>query len=199
MIDKTELDRAAGALEQGSVVVVPTDTVYGVAVRPDVSGAVDALFALKGRARDKALPILGSDLESLGEVVVFDRRAVLLAGRYWPGPLTLVMPRAGDFDHDLGAGGSDSVAVRVPAFDVTRRLLELTGPLAVTSANPSGETPALTAGEANEMFGDRVGFYLDGGRSPGGRASTVVSLVGEFSVLRPGPLDEDELRQTLTS
>src|SRR5688572_14121137 len=143
--------------------------------------------------------MLGSDLESLTSVVQFDPRAVSLAGRFWPGPLTLVMRRAVGFDHDLGAGGSGSVAVRVPAFELTRRLLELTGPLAVTSANPSGAAPALTADDAKEMFGARAAFYLDGGRSPGGRASTVVSLVDEFSLLRPGPLDEDELSQTLTS
>ena len=198
-MNESDIARAADALAGGSVIVVPTDTVYGLAARPDVPGAVDRLFELKGRAREKALPVLGVDLDSLRAVVEFDEPADSLARDYWPGPLTLVLPRAKGFVHDLGAGGSDSVAVRVPNADLALRLLAATGPLAVTSANPSGDPPALNVDDVRSMFGDAIPIYLDGGQSPGGRASTVVSLVGEFSILRPGPLSEQELRQRLTS
>ena len=198
-MDADALDRAAAALNEGLVVVLPTDTVYGVAARPDRVEGVEGIFTLKGRERDKALPVLGADVESLTSVVEFDDRAQALADRYWPGALTLVLKRAHGFTHDLGAGGTDSVAVRVPGAEVTRSLLATTGPLAVTSANPSGAPPALTVDEARAMFGDRVPVYVDGGPSPGGRASTVVSLVKDLSVLRPGPIAEEDLRRSLSS
>jgi L-threonylcarbamoyladenylate synthase len=198
MIDENILERAAEALAAGEVVALPTDTVYGLAARPDRDDAVDAIFELKGRGRDKALPVLGADVDSLGSVVVLDDRVRDLGALFWPGPLSVVLKRSNAFDRDLGAGRSDSVAVRVPDIDVTRRLLRETGPLAVTSANPSGSSPALTVEDARAMFGDRISVYLDGGPSPGGRASTVISLIGEFSVLREGPISEEELRQKLT-
>ena len=194
-----ELQGAVDALARGLVVVVPTDTVYGVAARPDLPDAIDRVFELKGRERRKALPVLGYDINSLRDVVDFDDRAALLAESFWPGPLTLVLARKVGWTHDVGGGTGDSVAVRVPAADETRELLRATGSLAVTSANRSGEPPLTTAAAARELFGDSVAVYLDGGPSRTGAASTVVSLVGELSILRAGPIDESELRQKLTS
>jgi tRNA threonylcarbamoyl adenosine modification protein (Sua5/YciO/YrdC/YwlC family) len=183
---------AAVAIARGSIVTVPTDTVYGLAADPSDPKAVAWIFKAKGRAPDKPLPVLGASLEQLEEVVTFDERSRALAARHWPGPLTIVLPRAPGFTHDLGVE-SPTVAVRVPASPLTRSLLELTGPLAVTSANPSGEEPAATAPEARDMF-DGKWPTLDGGPSEG-QASTIVGFTpdGELVILRPGSLTAADL------
>ena len=192
-----ETARAAGALADGGVVVLPTDTVYGLAVRPDLPRAIEKVFALKGRPREKALPILGGGVEDLEGVAAFDARARTLASAFWPGPLTIVLPRRKGFDVDLGGdAGITTVAVRVPAAEPTLTLLGVTGPLAVTSANHSGSAPALTVADARATFGEAVAIYLDGGRTKG-EPSTVVSLAGELKVLRRGPLEEADLEECL--
>lgn len=194
------LEQAADALDRGLLVALPTDTVYGLAARADLPAAVNRIFELKERERDKPLPVLGSDALSLETIVRFDDRAAALARCFWPGPLTIVLPRAEGFDHDLGGTeSSTSVAVRVPASDSTRALLAMTGPLAVTSANPSGAPPALTASEARAMFGDSVAVYLEEDTSGGGTSSTVVALMNDVAILREGPVSEEEIRQTLMS
>jgi tRNA threonylcarbamoyl adenosine modification protein (Sua5/YciO/YrdC/YwlC family) len=173
------------ALKEGRAVVVPTDTVYGLACVPEIEDAVRGIFTLKGRELDKPLPILGDSMEALRSVAVFDPRAEELARRFWPGPLTLVLKRALGFESDLGGGDVTSVAVRVPEHPLTRQLLDRSGPLAVTSANRSGEPPATTAAEANSAFPDLL--VLDGG--PGtGSPSTILSLLGPPKILRPGPI-----------
>ena len=171
----------------GRVAVIPTETVYGLAASPRFPDAIDRIFQIKGRNRAKALPILGGSVDDLSSVVTFDRRAQRVAEEFWPGPLTLVLPRAQEFVADLGTGGRASVAVRVPGLSLTRELLAATGPLAVTSANLSGASSAATVDEVRAIFGDRISAYLDGGRL-GGRESTIVSLVGEPSILREGPI-----------
>lgn len=180
------------ALRAGEPVVIPTDTVYGVAVDPSIEGATERLFALKGRPPDKALPVLGASIESLRLVAQFDRRAESLAERFWPGALTLVLPRADGFEWPLGGKGDATVGVRIPDHAVALELLESYGPLAVTSANRSGEPPATTADETRRAFENRV-QVLDGGPCTGGAASTVLSLVGEPHILRAGALTPAEL------
>lgn len=179
--------------------VVPTDTVYGVAARLDRPEAISSIFRLKERPEDKPLPVLGSSVEQLGAVAEIDERARDLAGAFWPGPLTLVLPRRPGFEVDLG-GPDDgvTVGVRVPRSPLLASLLEGSGPLAVTSANLSGRPPAATVEEARAAFGDKVTIYLEEGRG-GGRASTVVSLVRPdgFEILRPGPLSESEIAAAL--
>ncbi|MGH2734850.1 MAG: L-threonylcarbamoyladenylate synthase [Actinomycetota bacterium] len=187
-----ELASAGAALRTGKLVVLPTDTVYGVAALPRARGSIAAIFEAKGRPTDKALPVLAASIDDLTEVVSFDARAVELGGRYWPGPLTIVLPRKVTWPYDLGGDDSTSVAVRIPRSEMARGLLELTGPLAVTSANLSGESPATTIEEARAHLGDRVAVYLDGGRCSG-QVSTVLSLVGEPRVLRPGAIPAGEL------
>ena len=190
------LERAVEELQGGSVVVVPTDTVYGLAALPEDPAAVQWVFELKRRPDHKSLPVLAADPRALETVVEIGPSARALAERFWPGPLTLVLPRATGFDHDLGAGSASTVAVRVPAHEVALSLLELTGPLAVTSANLSGEPPATTTQEARAAFGDAIPLYLEGGTCSGG-ASTVVSFDEGLSILRPGPISEDEIRSAL--
>lgn len=176
----------------GRLVVLPTDTVYGIGALPKAHGAIAALFAAKGRPTERPLPVLAASLDDLTEVVGFTARALALGRRYWPGPLTMVLPRKVTWPYDLGGEDPSSVGVRVPGNEVARALLERTGPLAVTSANLSGEPPATTIEQARAHLGERVAVYLDGGACAG-EVSTVLSLVGEPRVLRVGAIPEAEL------
>lgn len=192
----TEIDRAIAALDAGELVVLPTDTVYGIAARPDDPSAVARIFALKGRPDDKPLPILGGSAESLRSIATFDAFSFGLAWEFWPGPLTLVLKRSASFDHDLG-GADPNVAVRVPASGVALELLQRTGPLAVTSANRSGEAACTTIEEAEALWGEEVAVYLDAGPCDG-ESSTILSLVGtEPELLREGPIGLVALDQFL--
>jgi L-threonylcarbamoyladenylate synthase len=187
----SDIDKAVAALESGLIVILPTDTVYGIGALPRLPHAIEAVFRAKGRPEDKPLPVLGASLSDLAAIVDFDSRARDLAGRFWPGPLTLVLPRAAGFDADLGGSAASGVGVRVPGLDLALNLLERSGPLAVTSANKSGEPPATTAEEARHAVAAEV--VLDGGVCDG-VPSTVLSLVGEPRIARPGSLDEQVWR-----
>ncbi len=200
--DPSAIARAADLLRKGEVVALPTDTVYGLAADPSRPGAVSRLFGIKGRPREVAVPVL---VASRGQVTAvagdLDVAAAALASRYWPGPLTLVVPRAAGFTVDLGGPRSarDTVGVRWPAHPVVVALCAEVGPLAVTSANRHGEPPAQTAGEVAEQLGGprrsggsgsgggpAVAAVLDGGRGSG-IASTVVECRGtDVRVLRDG-------------
>lgn len=185
------VEDAAQAIEGGAMVIVPTDTVYGIAARPEAAAAI---FDVKKRPREKALPVLGLDAAQLAAVAELDDGARALARKHWPGPLTLVVPRNADFTADVGGTNDRTVAVRVPAHPVALRLLAVTGPLAVTSANVSGEPPATTYEEACALAPELP--CLDGGRCDG-MPSTVFNLVGEPRVLREGALGEAALLASL--
>ena len=177
---------------------MPTDTVYGIAALPQRADAVARIFDLKGRPDDKPLPVLGASRADLSAVARFDEDAVAVTDRFWPGPLTLVLPRADGFDADLGGDDKTTVAVRVPQSPLALALLRNAGPLAVTSANRSGEPPSATIEEARGYFEDGVALYLDEGPS-NGASSTVASLIDGLTILRAGPVSEDDLRQIVTS
>jgi L-threonylcarbamoyladenylate synthase len=185
-------EEIAATLIAGRVAVLPTDTVYGIAAVLDRPDAVSRIFELKGRPGSKPLPVLGSTVSSLRSVATFDDEAEELAARYWPGPLTLVLRRAPGFDVDLGGDEPSTVAVRVPDRRVTLKVLRITGPLAVTSANLSGADPATNATEALAAFDGSVPVLDDG--PAGGVVSTVLSLVGERAVLRAGAIPPESLR-----
>ena len=188
---------AVEALLSGEVVVIPTDTVYGLACLPRFPAAVTRIFDLKGRTTGKSLPVLGHSAQAVADLAVFDARAVELARRFWPGSLTFVLPRAEDFTYYLGEGSETTIAVRVPQNDVALELLDAVGPLAVTSANISGHPPADTAEEAEDVFGADVAAYVDGG--PGrGVPSMVASLLEELEVLREGAVTREELVEALS-
>ena len=190
------IEEALAALGAGQAIVLPTDTVYGVGALPDRPGAIASIFAAKGRPEEKALPVLGADMDALEGVGTFDDSAALLAQRFWPGPLTLVLRRAPGFTHDLGGTDTATIAVRVPAFPATLDLLRASGPLAVTSANRSGEPPAASVDDARTALGHAIGVFIDGGRV-GGAPSTVVSLVEDPVVLREGALPTAEIEGAL--
>lgn len=191
--EPASLRRAAAALADGAVVAVPTDTVYGLAVDPSQPEAVARLFALKGRPDDVPLPVLVAGPEQVALVAgTLGPAAAELAARFWPGPLTLVVPRRPGFTVDLGGppAARQTVGVRRPDHPVVVALCELLGPLAVTSANLHGAAPATTADEVTAVFAgsDQPEVVLDGGRCDG-TPSTVVECRGPASrCLREGAL-----------
>jgi tRNA threonylcarbamoyl adenosine modification protein (Sua5/YciO/YrdC/YwlC family) len=186
---------ASAAVRRGLLVVLPTDTIYGVGALPRSHGGVAGVFEAKGRPMDRPIPVLAASADDLYDVVVFDERARAVAAALWPGPLSLVLERRPDWRYDLG-GNQATIAVRVTRNEVARRLLERTGPLAVTSANVSGEPPAKTVDEARAALGDRVTVYLDGGPCTD-EPSSVVSLVGEVRLLREGSVSLEQVQSVI--
>lgn len=186
---------AVAALRSGGLVVLPTDTVHGIAARPDDASATARLFEAKARPRELELPVLVPDVASAERIAVFDGRARALASRYWPGPLTLVLPRdPASRGWDLG-GDPETIGVRVPRHPLALAVLAISGPLAVTSANRSGEPTPADCGSIVEVFGDSVEVYLCDEGPLTGEASTVLDLAhGEPRVLREGALSGEELR-----
>ncbi len=183
-----DLGSALSALSSGLLVGVPTETVYGVAADPFSADAVDALFAVKGRPEGRPIPILVADVAAVGAVARLDQRALEAAERHWPGPLTLVLPSVPGLPAWLGDVRKRSIGVRVPDSAVALELLAAAGPLAVTSANRSGDEPAFDDAGARAIFGDEIAVYLAGSGS-GQAPSTVVDLTGPVArVLRAGPV-----------
>ena len=188
------IEDAAAAVRKGELIVLPTDTVYGLAARPDDPIATARIFDAKLRPRALSVPILVPSLEAARIVARFDDRADRVAAALWPGALTLILPRT-DVTRpwELGAE-TGSIGVRVPRHPLALALLELTGPLAVSSANLSGEPPAGTCDELHASFGDQVAVYLCRDDVTQGVASTVLDMThGEARLVRPGTLDLDEI------
>jgi L-threonylcarbamoyladenylate synthase len=180
---------AIAAARHGELVIFPTDTVYGIAARPDDAAATARVFEAKQRPSGLTLPVLVASIDEARGVARLDDRAERLAAALWPGALTIVAPRAPrSRDWDLG-GDPDSIGIRIPDHRLARAVLEA-GPLATTSANRSGEPPAMTCDELHDVFGDAVAVYLCDERPLVGRASTVVSLLGPtLAILRAGDID----------
>lgn len=187
---------AADALRAGQVVVVPTDTVYGVGVVAADPEALDRLFQLKGRDRTKPVAVLVADLEQAETVARFDVISRRLAERFWPGALTMVLSRQPSFTSKLG-GDRASVGLRCPHHPALAELLAEVGPLAVTSANLSGRPTPSTAAEAAAELGGEAAVVVDGG-TLAGVASTVVDCTGPFpEVLREGPVSREQIRTAI--
>jgi tRNA threonylcarbamoyl adenosine modification protein (Sua5/YciO/YrdC/YwlC family) len=192
------IEAAASSIAAGQLVVLPTDTVYGVGADAFDSAAVTALLAAKGRGRDMPVPVLVGSWNTIqGLVTHVDDRTWRLVEAFWPGGLTLVVEHAPSLDWDLG-DARGTVALRMPLHPVAIELLEKTGPLAVSSANVSGRPPATTAAEAREQLGDAVAVYLDGGPAATGVASTIVDVTGEVpKILRAGAVSTEALREVV--
>jgi len=192
--DPAAIAAAADLLRRGLPVVFPTDTVYGVGVLPSDAAAIELLYTAKGRPAEKGIPVLLGDVADVAHVAGhIPTAAAALMAHFWPGPLTLVVPRRAGLPPNLSA--DDTVAVRVPDHAVARALIRAAGgAVATTSANLSGQPPALSADEALAALGGRVAAVLDDGPSPGGVASTVVDCTSERPVvLRAGPLSAADL------
>ena len=200
-------DEAVRVLEAGGLVAVPTDTVYGIAVALSTPGGIERLFAAKSRPPDKAIALLLADAEQAADIGVITAAAAALANAFWPGGLTLVVPRRTDRDlpaaltgGELAPGAIPTVGLRVPAHDAPRALARALGPLPTTSANRSGEPEARDAAEIEALLGDAIDLILDGGAATGGPASTVVDCTGLIpQIRRAGAIDVAEIAQILES
>ncbi len=192
------IEAAVQAVRDGGIVVFPTDTVYGVGGDAFDPSAVRKLLRAKGRGRDMPPPVLVSapeTLEALADQVPPQTRALIDA--FWPGPLTVVCKQQSSLNWDLG-DNRGTVAIRMPDDEVALALLSRTGPLAVSSANMTGRPAASTAGEAEEMLGESVAVYLDGGHLGGGLASTIVDgTAGVPTILRLGAIPLERLREVV--
>ena len=193
-----DLAEAARLLREGGLVAFPTDTVYGLGTTAWDAAAVAGIFAAKERPPEKAIPILIADLGGVGELVAGVPEALaVLAARYWPGPLTLVVAASHTIP-EIVTAGTGTVALRAPNHLAALALLRLTGPLAVSSANRSGWDNPLTAADVLSQLDGRIDAVLDGGRCPGGLPSTVFDLTQTPPrLLRRGPVAENEIETVL--
>ena len=180
--------QAVKVLIDGGTVVFPTDTVYGLASHAFSADAVEKLFQIKERERGKPIAILLGSKDQLNDVATqISPQTLDLAARFWPGALTLVVPRQPDLPANLSP--YPTLGVRIPDHPAALALLNAAGPLAVTSANLSGMANTTTAEEVLDQLDGRVDLLLDGGNTPGGMPSTVVDMTGpEPIVLREGPV-----------
>lgn len=195
-LDPAVVQRAVAVLRSGEAVVLPTDTVYGLAVVPTVPAAVDRLFALKGRPADMPIAVLVNGLGQAAALAEMPRTARMLADHFWPGPLTLVLPRRPGVDLPLGEP-ADTIGVRWPDHRLITALAAEVGPLATTSANRSGSPTPAAAAEAAAALDGALGLVLDGGPCAG-VASTVVDLTGaEPVILREGTIATSEVVDAL--
>ena len=199
--DAAGLAEAASVLMAGGTVAVPTETVYGLAARADRAEAVAGIYRAKGRPDFNPLIVHVRDLAAAEVLAVFDARSRALAAAFWPGPLTLVLPRREDAPLAAAvSAGLPTVALRVPAHPVMRALLAAAGlPLAAPSANRSGGVSPTSAAHVAASLGSRANLILDGGRTERGLESTIVAVRphGGWQILRPGPITEAALAAVL--
>lgn len=195
------IDEAAKWIRAGYVIAIPTDTLYGLAADPFSEAAVARVFEVKGRSMDRALPLVAADVaqiaSSLGRL---SETAARLADRFWPGPLTLLVPAPRQLARDV-SGGTGTVGVRVPADAIARAVCVACGhPVTATSANLSGDPAVATPDEVERTLGDRIEFLLDAGTTPGGAPSTIVDVTtGEPRLVRAGAIEWGEIQAWLHS
>jgi L-threonylcarbamoyladenylate synthase len=189
---------AAGAVKSGRLVVLPTDTVYGIGADAFDSAAVAALLSAKGRGRDMPVPVLVGSWHTIDGLVLTVPQATRdLIRAFWPGALSLVVRQAPSLQWDLG-DSRGTVMLRMPLHSVAIELLREVGPMAVSSANVSGRPPAVDVEGAREQLGDVVEVYLDAGTSARQAASTILDLTGPVPrILRSGPVSAQEIAAVL--
>lgn len=187
------ISRALALLNAGQLVAFPTDTVYGVGALVFDGVAVESIYAAKARPVEKAIPVLLGDAEDLEKVgMEIPESARRLAAQFWPGPLTILVPKRPSLPEAVSA--TATVGVRVPDHEVARALLRAAGPMAVTSANISGGPSPVTAQEVYEQLAGRIDLIIDGGKTPGGVPSTLVDCTSSpWKVLREGPISLEQL------
>ena len=193
------LEQAAAAIIEGGVVGMPTDTLYGLAADPFNEAAVARIFTAKGRAVELALPLVAADVDQVAESIgALPPIAAALAGRFWPGPLTLLLPAPARMAAAV-SGGTGRVGVRVPAHAVTTGLCRASArPLTATSANLSGQPPSSDPGEVAAALDGRIDLLLDAGRTPGGPPSTIVDVTGALPTLvRSGAVPWERILECL--
>jgi len=193
------LQTAFDILQRGGLVAFPTDTVYGVGALAFDGKAVESIYAAKDRPIEKAIPVLIADADDMEKIGIdIPDIAYQLAARFWPGPLTVVVPKKPTLPESVSA--TETVGVRVPDHEVARALLRAAGPMAVTSANISGQPSPSTAQEVLAQLGGRIDLILDSGTTPGGVPSTLVDCMGEeIRILRKGPISLEDIKLKLSS
>ncbi|MFT4200735.1 L-threonylcarbamoyladenylate synthase [Gordonia sp. (in: high G+C Gram-positive bacteria)] len=189
---------AVGAARSGRLVVLPTDTLYGIGCDAFDADAVAALLAAKGRGRDMPVPVLVGSWHTIdGLVLSVPLAARELTRAFWPGGLSLVVQQAPSLAWDLG-DTDGTVMLRMPLHPVAIEVLREVGPMAVSSANVSGRPPATTADDAREQLGESVSVYLDGGPSAAATASTIVDVTGPTPrILREGAISAEKIAEVL--
>ena len=197
--DEASIEAAAACLRQGGLVAFPTETVYGLGADAGNGQAIARLYAAKGRPAFNPLIAHVADLEAARRIAVFDKDAQKLAEAFWPGPLTLVLPKRPDCGvADLALAGLDSVAVRVPAHSVALALLKaFGGPVVAPSANRSGHVSPTSAAHVLADLRGLIDLVIDGGACEVGVESTIVSCLGEPTLLRPGGLAREDIEAVL--
>lgn len=199
IIPASEIQRALEILQSGGIVAFPTDTVYGLGALAFDNAAIESIYKAKDRPIEKAIPILIADMDSLKLVAnEIPNMARIFASRFWPGPLTCIVPKKQTLP--LAVSATSTVAVRIPDHKDAIALLRAAGPMAVTSANISGQTSPSTAQEVFDQLNTRIPLILDGGKTKGGIPSTIVDCTGEKPlILREGPISLDELLAALSN
>jgi L-threonylcarbamoyladenylate synthase len=192
------LPHAVDVLKNGGLVAFPTDTVYGLAALPTKVEFIERLYTAKGRESTRAIAILLNSPSELPDVSISPGKTALrLATKFWPGPLTLIVPKHPDLPDILSP--NPTIGVRVPDHKLALELLRSAGPLGVTSANISGWKNTLTAQEVLQQLDGRIHLVIDGGKSPGSVPSTVVDCTTPNPViLRPGPIDLEAIHSAIT-
>jgi L-threonylcarbamoyladenylate synthase len=191
-----QITKAVSILKNGGVVAYPTDTVYGLGACMTDTTAVDRIFQVKGRPKGMALPVLLADSSQIREIVkTIPPAAQRLADEFFPGALTIILPKS-DAVPEIITGGGTTVAYRIPNHPVPLALIKGLGkPIVGTSANLSGQPSALTAAEVQVQIGDKIDMVIDGGKCPGGIESTVIDLSGDRPVIRrQGAISIERLR-----
>lgn len=197
IVPASEISRALEILRKGGIVAFPTDTVYGLGALAFDNAAIESIYTAKDRPLEKAIPILIGDLSDLDRIGSdIPEMALRFAERFWPGPLTCVIPKKSTLPPAVSA--TSTVAVRIPNHPDALALLRAAGPMAVTSANISGAQNPLTAQDVYEQLQGRIPIILDGGKTPGGIPSTLADCTGEKPViLREGTITLENLISTL--
>jgi L-threonylcarbamoyladenylate synthase len=197
ILPASELQNALEILQGGGLVAFPTDTVYGLGSLAFDNTAIKSIYTAKNRPIERAIPILIGDIKDLDQVAVdIPQMALTFATHFWPGSLTCVVPKKHTLPSAVSA--TATVAVRIPDHADARALLHMVGPMAVTSANLSGESSPSTAREVYDQLAGRIPLILDGGPTPGGIASTLVDCTGEQPlILREGPISLQQLLDVL--
>lgn len=187
-LNRETLPEAEKFVRDGGIIVIPTDTVYGIGCAFDNRAAIERIFALKRRDPAKSIAVLLSDADQAGRLAgFFPPAAKKLADEFWPGGLTLVVLKKNGLPENLAAG--PTIGLRIPDHDLVRALIRRTGPLAATSVNFSGFPAALSAGEVPSDWFGKIAAVYDGGPIRGGKPSTVVDCTGEpLRILREGAL-----------
>jgi len=192
--DPQALSAAKTVIQNHGTIVFPTDTIYGLAADAYSTKGIQKIYEIKERPEEKALPVLIGEIAQLKKLILFIGDHVRqIAAAFWPGPLTLILPKGPDVPPDLSP--YPTIGVRMPDLAFTLELLQTLGPLATTSANLSGGPNPMTAQDVIDQIGDRVDLILDGGSTPGMTASTVVDATStELKILRPGPISLEDLQ-----